>query len=100
MSILKVEGLTQQFLDKQLYDDAGFQVNKGEHMGITGQNGVGKSTLINILTGVILPDEGKVTWQKNLKIGYLDQYAKLAPGLSIFEFLKTAFADLYKKEKN
>lgn len=99
MSILKVEGLTQQFLDKQLYDDVGFQVNKGEHMGITGQNGVGKSTLINILTGVILPDEGKVTWQKNLKIGYLDQYAKLAPGLSIFEFLKTAFADLYKKEK-
>ena len=86
MSILKVEGLSQQFLDKQLYDDAGFQVNKGEHMGITGQNGVGKSTLINILTGAILPDEGKVTWQKNIKIGYLDQYAKLAPGLSIFEF--------------
>ena len=44
MSLLEVEDLSMAFADKRLYDDASFQLNKGEHMGIVGQNGVGKST--------------------------------------------------------
>lgn len=98
MSVLTVEHLSHQFLDKQLYDDTGFQVNPHDHLGIIGQNGVGKSTLINIITGNLIPDEGSVTWQKHTHVGYLDQYANLTPGLSIFDFLKTAFSDLYEKE--
>ncbi|KRO17862.1 ABC-F family ATP-binding cassette domain-containing protein [Lacticaseibacillus saniviri] len=98
MSLLKVEHLSHQFMDKQLYEDANLVVNPTDHMGITGQNGVGKSTFINIITGALLPDEGRITWQKYLHVGYLDQYAKLTPGLTIFEFLKTAFDDLYQQE--
>ncbi|APX71600.1 ATP-binding cassette domain-containing protein [Companilactobacillus allii] len=96
MSVLEVHDLTQQFLDKKLYDDASLQVNKEDHLGITGQNGVGKSTFIKILTGQIEPDEGKITWQKHLTVGYLDQQAKLVSGMTIKEYLQTAFANLYE----
>ncbi|WP_318238855.1 ATP-binding cassette domain-containing protein [Loigolactobacillus coryniformis] len=88
MSVLTVEDLRQQFLDKTLYDDTGFALNQEDHMGIIGQNGVGKSTLIKIITGQILPDNGKITWKKHTKIGYLDQYVSLTAQQSIFEFLK------------
>lgn len=97
MSILTVTGLSQQFVDKQLYTDANFQVNKEDHLGVVGQNGAGKSTLIKILTGQVTPDDGKIVWQKHLNVGYLDQYANLAPGQTIMAFLQTAFAELYAK---
>lgn len=86
MSILEVEGLSHAFADKQLYQDANFRLNKEDHMGIIGQNGAGKSTLIKIITGQELPDEGKISWQNNVKIGYLDQYAQTAHDLTVFEF--------------
>lgn len=96
MSILEVEGLSQSFADKRLYQNASFQLNKEDHMGVIGQNGAGKSTLIKIVTGQQLPDEGNVRWQKGITIGYLDQYVQTAHGLTIFEFLKSAFAKLYR----
>lgn len=99
MSLLTVDNLGQSFVDKTLYENGNFVLNKEDHMGVTGQNGVGKSTLIKILTGELLPDEGQVKWQSRVSVGYLDQYAKLAPGITIREFLRTAFAPLYHKER-
>src|SRR5690625_5053504 len=99
MSLLTVKDLSQSFIDKTLYEDANFVLNKEDHMGVTGQNGVGKSTLIKILTGEILPDDGQVTWQNKIDVGYLDQYAKLAPGVTIRGFLRTAFDHLFQEEK-
>ncbi len=81
---------------ERLYKDAEFTLEKGEHMGVVGQNGVGKSTLIKIITGSELPLSGDVKWQKNIKIGYLDQYADVEGDLTMIDFLRTAFADLYK----
>lgn len=88
MSILEVEGLSMSFDDKQLYKDASFRLNKEDHMGIIGQNGAGKSTLIKILTGSRLPDEGRIKWQRGVRIGYLDQYAESAHDLTIGAFAK------------
>lgn len=99
MSLLTVKDLGQSFIDKTLYEDASFVLNKEDHMGVTGQNGVGKSTLVKILTGAIVPDKGQVRWQNKIDVGYLDQYAKLSPGVTIKGFLQTAFSDLYAKEK-
>lgn len=99
MSLLDVNGLTMSFADKKLYEDASFQLNNHEHMGIVGQNGAGKSTLIKILTGTMLPVEGEIKWQNNIRIGYLDQYADIPAGMTLIEFLHTAFADLYEVEK-
>ena len=99
MSLLTVKHLSQSFIDKTLYEDANFVLKKEDHMWVTGQNGIGKSTLIKILTGEIIPDDGQVKWQNKVDVGYLDQYAKLAPGVTIRGFLRTAFDDLSKKEK-
>ena len=96
MAVLDVKGLTMSYADKQLYDDASFQLEKHEHMGIIGQNGAGKSTLIKILIGKVLPVSGTVTWAKNVKIGYLDQYVDIPKGMTLIKFLHTAFADLYE----
>ncbi|USS89261.1 ABC-F family ATP-binding cassette domain-containing protein [Fructilactobacillus cliffordii] len=96
MALLEVSNLSMSFADKQLYSNANFQLNKGEHMGVVGQNGVGKSTLIKILTGKELPVTGSVQWQKGTKIGYLDQYVDIPKGMTLIDFLHTAFADLYE----
>lgn len=95
MAVLEVTGLTMSFADKKLYSDASFRLEKGEHMGIVGQNGAGKSTLIKLLIGQELPLKGQIKWQKNTKIGYLDQYVDIPDGMTLIEFLHTAFKDLY-----
>ena len=93
--MLKVENLSHSFGDKLLYKNISFELFKGEHMGLVGENGTGKTTLLNILLGKIIPDKGNIIWLKNIKIGYLDQYAKLNENLSVFEYLKTAFEKIF-----
>lgn len=99
MSILEIYNLTHSFKDNILYKDACFSLNKGEHIGVVGQNGAGKSTFINIITGQIIPDEGRILWQRGIKVGYLDQYAKIDENITIESFLKSAFKELYKAEE-
>ncbi|MDO4200113.1 MAG: ABC-F family ATP-binding cassette domain-containing protein [Clostridia bacterium] len=99
MGILEVKNLTHSFGDKILYKNATFELFKGEHMGITGQNGTGKTTLLRSIIGDLTPDSGDIRWQKGIKIGYLDQQANINQNLHIFEYLKTAFSDLYEVEK-
>ncbi|HEY4399420.1 MAG TPA: ABC-F family ATP-binding cassette domain-containing protein [Lactobacillaceae bacterium] len=98
MALLEVTGLSMAYAEKTLYQDAEFALNVGEHMGIVGQNGAGKSTLIRIITGQALPLDGKITWQNNIKVGYLDQYAEIPDGMNLVEFLHTAYQDLYNKQ--
>ena len=98
MSLLEIEGLTHSFGENVLYKTASFALNKGEHIGIVGQNGTGKSTLIKICTEQIIPDSGRVIWQPNITIGYLDQYAEIDHTLTMKDFLKSAFAKLFEVE--
>ena len=60
MSILNVEHLTHGFGDRAIFDDVSFRLLKGEHIGLVGANGEGKSTFMSIVTGKLTPDEGKV----------------------------------------
>ena len=86
MSLLEVENLSHTFEDKQLYKDSSFELNKGEHLGVVGQNGTGKSTLIKILLNEILPDTGTIKWQHGITIGNLDQYAIVDEEETIFDY--------------
>ena len=99
MSILNVENLNFSFGDKVLLKDVSFRLLKGDHAGLVGANGTGKTTFFNILTGKLIPDEGKVYKPPSVKIGYLDQHSILEKGYSIRNFLKLAFKDLYAIEK-
>ena len=57
MSILNVEHLTHGFGDRAIFSDVSFRLLKGEHIGLVGANGEGKSTFMNIVTGKLVPDE-------------------------------------------
>ncbi|SNU09275.1 ABC transporter [Lachnospiraceae bacterium] len=82
LNILNVEHLTHGFGDRAIFEDVSFRLLAGEHIGLIGANGEGKSTFMNIITGQLQPDEGKIEWAKNVKIGYLDQHAVLKEGMT------------------
>lgn len=98
MGLLEIEGLTHSFGDTLLYKNASLSLNKGEHIGIVGQNGTGKSTLIKICTEQVIPDDGRIIWQPKISVRYLDQYAEIDSNITMYTFLKSAFAKLYDIE--
>ena len=99
MSILNVEHLTHGFGDRAIFQNVSFRLLKGEHIGLIGANGEGKSTFMNIITGKLMPDEGKVEWAKNVRVGYLDQHTVLEKGMTIRQVLSSAFDFLFDMEK-
>ncbi len=98
MSILNVEKLSHGFGDRAIFTDVSFRLLKGEHVGFVGANGEGKSTFMNIITGKLMPDEGKIEWSKNVRVGYLDQHAVLEKGQTIRDVLQSTFAFLFDLE--
>ena len=97
--ILNVEHLSHGFGDRIIFQDVSFRLLKGEHIGLIGATGEGKSTFMSIITDKLMPDEGKVEWAKNVRVGYLDQHTTLEPGMTIREVLKSAFSYLFEMEK-
>ncbi|MED4071677.1 ABC-F family ATP-binding cassette domain-containing protein [Priestia endophytica] len=98
MSILTVKDLSHGFGDRAIFDNVSFRLLKGEHIGLVGANGEGKSTFMNIITGQLEPDAGKVEWAKKVRVGYLDQHTVLKRGLTIRDVLKSAFQYLFDLE--
>lgn len=98
--ILNVTNLSHGFGDRAIFHDVSFRLLKGEHIGLVGANGEGKSTFMNIVTGKLIPDEGKVEWNKNVRVGYLDQHTVLEQGMTIGSVLKSAFSYLFEMEEH
>ena len=96
MSILDIRGLTHRYDDKFLFNNASLTVNNGEHIGVVGLNGVGKTTFINIIAGTLTQDDGEVLRQANVRWAYLDQHAEIDRTLTIMEYLQSAFTYLYE----
>ena len=99
MSILNVEHLSHGFGDRTIFTDVSFRLLKGEHIGLIGANGEGKSTFMNIITGKLMPDEGKIEWAKRVRVRYLDQHTVLKPGMTIRDVLASAFDFLFEMEE-
>ena len=99
MSILKISNLSQMFEDKILFKNANLVINNGEHVGIVGLNGAGKSTFINIIAKKIIWDEGEVTWLNGIRYGYLDQHADIDRTQTVYEYLQSSFTHLYEKNE-
>lgn len=99
MSILEVKQLSHGFGDRAIFEDVSFRLLKGEHIGLVGANGEGKSTFMSIVTGHLQPDEGKVEWSKYVTVGYLDQHTVLEAGMTVRAVLRTAFDELFKTEE-
>ena len=70
---LLIEGLTKSVGSKVLFSNISFAINKGQRVALIARNGIGKSTLLDILMGKTDYDDGKITWRKDLKVKYLPQ---------------------------
>ncbi|HIU64338.1 MAG TPA: ABC-F family ATP-binding cassette domain-containing protein [Candidatus Avacidaminococcus intestinavium] len=99
MSYLNVTEVSHSFGGRQILEDVSFKLLRGEHVGLVGANGEGKSTFLNIITGHILPDEGKVEWPGRVTVGYLDQQSSLVAGQTIREVLRSAFDKMFAAEQ-
>ena len=73
MNILSLENITHSYTERKLFDEASFYLHEGEKVGIIGINGTGKSTLLKIMAGLEIPDEGQVIKAANMMIHYLPQ---------------------------
>ncbi|MBL0386090.1 ABC-F family ATP-binding cassette domain-containing protein [Tumebacillus sp. ITR2] len=99
MSILNVNDIGHGFGARTLFSNVNFRLLNGEHVGLVGANGAGKSTLMNILTGKLQADNGKLEWSNRATVGYLDQHASLQPGMTMRDVLNDAFKPLFDMEK-
>ena len=99
MSVLEVENLRFSYKDKELFNNLNVRIFDGEHVGIVGANGVGKTTFINLLAGKLIPDSGKIIWGDNKTFSYLDQHLEVHSDTSIQEYLYSVYQPLFKKEE-
>ena len=99
MSILTVSNLSHSYGGREILADVNFRLLKGEHIGLIGANGEGKSSFMNIITGKLQPDEGDIEWSKRVRVGYLDQHTVLEKGMSIRDILRDAFKYLFTLEE-
>lgn len=98
MSVLEIENLRFSYKDKELFNDASVRVFEKEHIGIVGANGVGKTTLMKLIAGNLIPDNGKIVWDSNKTFSYLDQYLEVHSDQTIEEYLYSVYSPLFKKE--
>lgn len=82
---LQVEGLTKSFGDLVLFQGISFGVAQGQRIGLIAKNGSGKTTLLNILAGKEGYDEGKITFRRDLRVGYLEQSPQYPEELTVLE---------------
>lgn len=77
--VLTAKGLSKSFGTNELFRDLDFTLEKGDRIGLIGPNGVGKSTLLDILVGLLPADAGTVTWGETVVVGYYDQHSRELP---------------------
>ncbi len=83
--ILQVENLSKSFGDLLLFEHVNFGMTEGQHVGLIGRNGCGKSTLLGLLAGLDSADEGKITFRKDVKVGYLPQTPVFHEGETVWQ---------------
>lgn len=98
MSILNVENVSHGFGARTILEDVSFRLLKGEHVGLIGANGEGKTTFLDIITDKLMPDSGKIEWSSRVTVGYLDQHTILSKGKTIREVLRESFQGMFDLE--
>ncbi|SJL24573.1 ABC-F family ATP-binding cassette domain-containing protein [Porphyromonas gingivalis] len=83
--MFQAQHLTKSFGDLVLFEDLSFSIERGEKVGLIARNGNGKTTLMNILTGIDSPDSGEVIYQNGIRRAYLPQLPQVLPGSTVLE---------------
>lgn len=85
VSYLQIEHLTKSFGDKVLFQDISFGISEGQKVALIAKNGMGKTTLLNIIAGKEGYDEGTISFRKDLRVSILEQTPQYQPGSSVLE---------------
>ncbi len=86
-ALLTVENLSKYYGEKILFENISFGINTGQKTALIARNGTGKTSLLNILTGSVLPDSGKITFRNDIRMAYLPQNPIMDENISIREFI-------------
>ena len=96
MTLLAGENILKQYNNLKIFEELSFSVSENEQIGLVGPNGIGKTTLFEIMTGNIRPDQGQIVKPKNCRIGYVEQEIIGYDDTLLFDFVSTAREDLLK----
>ncbi|MGM9804950.1 MAG: ABC-F family ATP-binding cassette domain-containing protein [Candidatus Aphodosoma sp.] len=96
MVYLQVENLTKSFGDRLLFENISFGIDQGQRVAIVAQNGTGKTTLLNILTGRESEDSGTVTFRRDLRVGFLSQDPDFTTGMTVGQACFATDTDVVK----
>lgn len=99
MAVLTVSNLSKTFVERTLFENISFHLEKDDKVGLIGANGVGKTTLFRIITGQVMPSGGGVSKEKNLTVGYMEQHSCSTPDRTVYNELLSIFEPLIKDEK-
>ena len=97
--LIKLDNISKYFGSRLLFENISFEISEGEKIGFIGENGIGKTTLLKIITGETSHDDGTVTKSNNLKIGYLSQQAPEDKNTTVFEEVLSAYSRLIELEQ-
>lgn len=95
MRLLQVENLSKSFGEEKVLEGVSLEINAQEKWGLVGPNGAGKTTLLKIITGEEEADQGSFSFSRGASKGYLQQKPRLAPGISLYRYLKKSLGSLY-----
>ena len=98
MTVLACNNIKKVFIDKLIFENVSININEGEKVAIVGMNGTGKSTLLNILSGMLNYDEGNIFISKDTKIAYLEQNTTIRSNLSVYDEMKKSMKHLIDLE--
>ena len=96
---LSVRNLEMTFVERTLFRDVSFDVERNDKVGFIGANGVGKTTLFKVLNGELEPSGGMVAFEKNTVVGYMEQHACSNPKMDVYHELLSVFDYLADMER-
>lgn len=91
MNILNASNVSKYYIDNTIFENIKITLNEGDKVGVVGRNGEGKTTLLNLLSGIELPNTGTISWKKHVSIGYLNQIPQYARDKKVYDCLKEVF---------
>ena len=96
MVYLQVENLTKSFGDRLLFENINFGIDQGQRVALIAQNGTGKTTLLNLLTGRESQDSGTITYRRDIRVGCLTQDPDFQPGMTVSQACFASDNDVVK----
>ncbi|MGA7721101.1 MAG: ABC-F family ATP-binding cassette domain-containing protein [Ignavibacteriaceae bacterium] len=97
--MIDLYNISLQFNGKYLFKELSYKINSGDRISLVGANGAGKSSLLKIIIGLLLPESGKIIKQKNISIGYLPQENIIHIGKTLLDEAKSALTDIIKLQE-